>query len=142
MRKLLFLTLFLLMSCQPISSDWFIPPGRNISGWEKTTYCVPSQKVINEYVGKLNDVYSIEIDKNMAINYCGDSFDKNLKPYILRALQINKFTGEYNVQKNGESLWINHNSLASADAKTSKSAIIVFLEKRPKSVFVTDYGDE
>jgi hypothetical protein len=61
---------------------------------------------------------------------------KAKRPYLVRAVYLNKGTGAYSVFLRGKKLVVSHGSLGRSDVPMKRQALIVYLSALPTEVFV------
>jgi hypothetical protein len=145
MKKYTLLTALFFVACSTYS-DWILAPSQQLAvstGWREVPYCEPQENLISDYLARLESATYLKIGLDEFYKLCGSVKKEGIETaFIVRALYIGKYTGDYIVRKKAESIWVNHESLASKSTKPTKSAVILFLDQPPSNLFVTAYADE
>lgn len=67
---------------------------------------------------------------------------KGKRPYLVRAVYLNKETGAFSVFLHGKKLVVSHNSLGRSAVPMKRQALVVYLSAQPTEVFVICGMDE
>jgi len=108
------------------------------------SYCEIPEDQVERYLRELEDTPVIRVSKKDVGRLCNTklgAFDVGGDSYVIRALYIGKY-GPYQIRTDGRSVWVDHQSLAGRAVAVSRSALVIFLETHPASVYVTAYADE
>lgn len=62
---------------------------------------------------------------------------KQLKPYLVRGVLLNEFTGSFGARECGSTVWVGHSSLGRNWPTPQRRALIVFLLSEPRHLIVT-----
>ncbi len=90
-----------------------------------------------EAVKKLETAPFVELSASDVQHYTGKAASfPGAKPYLLRGLIYFKDTGSFSVFEKDESVYVRHDSLGSSTPKETRSAVVVFLAFKPKTVYV------
>lgn len=90
-----------------------------------------------EAVSKLEATPFVELSVAEAQHFTGKNLTfPGTKPYLLRGLMYFKDTGSFSVFEKDESVYVRHDSLGSSTPKETRSAVVVYLSFRPKTVYV------
>ena len=67
----------------------------------------------------------------------GDSpVPEGMRPFLVRALAVNRGTGKFRVYQKGSALVVEHDSLGHGSKPQERSALVVFLKEKPAKVYV------
>lgn len=123
MKKLFASISLMVMAACSVANNWFLAPDDRFNftlNFQTLSYCTLSDDVIKNYIQPLNKRPFIEIDERKASRFCEvENINVNgFNAYIVRALYIGKYTGEYTVRRKNQVIWVSHNSLASKKDRT------------------------
>ena len=90
-----------------------------------------------EAVKRLEQAPLVELTASEAQAFTGKADSpKGLKPYLVRGLYLFRDTGGFTVFTKEQAILIRHDSVGSASPKEHRTAVVVYLGFKPKSVFV------